>query len=78
MGSAGSIFEPHPRNFGKSDTIWRSTNDITIIFGNFHYYKSLKKGTQAIRPDVEESLLYYTYSIPFTRAQYEEDKTDVN
>ena len=43
MGVAGSIFEPHPKNFGKSDIFWRSTNDIIIMFGNFHYYESLKK-----------------------------------
>ena len=53
---AGSIFEPHPPNFGKSDIFWRSTNDVTIIFGNFHFYKSWKKCTQARRPGVEESL----------------------
>ena len=29
---------------------------ISIIFGNFHYHKSLKKCTKAILPDVEESL----------------------
>ena len=57
MGVAGSIFEPHPPNFGKSDIFWRFTNDITIIFGNFHHCKSFKKYTQAIRPGVEESLI---------------------
>ena len=56
MGVAGSIFEPHPPNFGKSDIFWRSTNDITIIFRNFHNYKSCEKCTQARRPGVEESL----------------------
>ena len=56
MGIAGSIFEPHPLNFGKSYIFWRSTNDITTIFGNIHYYKSWEKGTQPRRPGVEESL----------------------
>ena len=56
MGIAGSIFEPHPLSFGKSYIFWRSTNDITTIFGNFHYYKSWEKGTQPRRPGVEESL----------------------
>ena len=56
MGVEGSIFEPHPRNFGERDIFWRSTNDITIIFGNFHYNKSYQKCTKAIRPGVEESL----------------------
>ena len=53
---ADSVFEPHPPNFGKSDVFLRSTNDITIIFRNFHHYKSCKKCTQARRPGVEESL----------------------
>ena len=43
MSVAGPIFEPHPPNFGKSDVFWISTNDITTIFRNFHYYKSFKK-----------------------------------
>ena len=34
----------------------RSSNDLTIIFGNFHNYKSFKKCTQVIRPGVEDSL----------------------
>ena len=57
MGVAGSIFEPHPPNFGKSDIFLRSTNGDTIIFRNFHYHKSYKKCTQPIRPGVEESLI---------------------
>ena len=52
MGVAGSVFEPHPSNLGKSDVFWRSTNDITIIFSNFQHYKSCKKCTQARRPGV--------------------------
>ena len=56
MGVAGSIFEPQPPNFEKSDNFGRSTNDVTIIFGNFNFYKSWKKCTQAIHPGVEESL----------------------
>ena len=57
MGVAGSIFEPHPRNFGQKDIFRRSTNDITIIIRNFHYHKSYQKCTQAVCPGVEESLL---------------------
>ena len=56
MGMAGSIFEPLSPNLGKSDIFRRSTNDIIIICGNFHYYKSYHKRTQAIRPGVKESL----------------------
>ena len=59
LGVAGSIFEPYPPILGKSDIFWRFTNDITIIFRNFHYYKSLEKYTQAIRPGMEESLALY-------------------
>ena len=58
---AGSIFEPHPPKFGNSDIFLRSTNDTTIIFRNFQYYKSCKKCTQAIRPGVEESLNYVCF-----------------
>ena len=60
MGIAGSIFLPHPPISGKNYNFWRFTNDITIIFGNFYFYKSLKKYTQAIRPGVEESLINRT------------------
>ena len=56
MGMAGSIFELHPPNVGKSNIFRRSTNDIIIIFRNFNHYKSCKKCTQARRPGVEESL----------------------
>ena len=54
---ADSIFESHPPNFGKSDIFWKSTNDIIIIFRNFHYYKSLKKCTSAICPEPGKSQL---------------------
>ena len=65
MGVAGSIFEPHPPNFGESDIFWRSTNDVTIILANFHFYKSWKKYTQARRPGVEKSLYYgSTFKVP--------------
>ena len=69
MGVTDSIFEPHPSNFGKSDIFLRSTNDVTIIFGNFHFYKSWKKRTQARRPGVEESLAWITQTVmdPRTR-----------
>ena len=70
MGMADSIFEPHPPNFGKSDIFWRSTNGITIIFGNFHYCKSFKKCTQAIRPGVEESLYNYINLKVFSSNHY--------
>ena len=53
---AGSIFELHPPNAGKSDIFRRSTTNIIIIFRNFNHYKSCKKCIQAIRPGVEESL----------------------
>ena len=63
MSVVGSIFEPHPLNFGKSDIFWRYTNDVTIIFGNFDFYKSWKKCTQARRPGVEESLARSALSV---------------
>ena len=62
MVMAGSIFEPQPQNFGKSDNFWTSTNYITNIFGNFYYHKSLKKCTRAIRPGMEESLPRYLFN----------------
>ena len=56
MGMAGTIFKLHSSNFEKVCIFYRFSNDITIIFRNFHYCKSFKKCTQAIRPGVDESL----------------------
>ena len=43
MGVAGLVFEPRPPNFEKMHNFPKCTNDITMNYGYFHWFKSLKK-----------------------------------
>ena len=43
MDVAGSIFELRPPNFRKIHIFWRCSNDSSISFGYFQWYKSYKK-----------------------------------
>ena len=43
MGVAGLVFKPRPPNFEKMHNFPKCTNDITMKYGYFHWFKSLEK-----------------------------------